>query len=252
MWKLLSHVWLFVTPWNSPGQNTGVGSLSLLQRIFLTQGSNPGFPHCRWILYQLSHKGSPRILEWVAYPFSSGSSWPRNRTRVSCIAGGFLTDWVISKAQKSHKTKLKKLLHINLLVKRKSVRKGMKFFFRQYFRNSKDMEKKNVKWSRSVMSDSLRPHGLYSPWNSPGQNTGVGSLSIIHGIFPTQGSNSGFPHCRWILYQLNHQGSPSILEWAACPFSSGSSWPRNRTRVSCIAGGFFINWAIREVQSMDL
>ena len=49
--------------WNSPGQNTGVGSLSLLQGIFPTQGSNPGLPHCRWILYQLSHKGSPRILE---------------------------------------------------------------------------------------------------------------------------------------------------------------------------------------------
>ena len=46
-------------PWNSPGQNTGVGSLSLLQGIFLTQGLNPGLPHCRWIFYQLSHKGSP-------------------------------------------------------------------------------------------------------------------------------------------------------------------------------------------------
>ena len=76
--------WTIYNPWNSPGQNTGVGSLSLLQGIFPTQGSNPGLPRCRWILYQLSHKGSPRILEWVAYPFSSGSSWPRNWTRVSC------------------------------------------------------------------------------------------------------------------------------------------------------------------------
>ena len=59
--------------------------------IFPTQGSNPCLPHCRWILYQLSHKGSPRILERVAYPFSSGSSQPRNRTQVSCIAGGFFT-----------------------------------------------------------------------------------------------------------------------------------------------------------------
>ena len=63
--------------------------------------------------------------------------------------------------------------------------------------------------SRSVVSNSLRPHGLYSPWNSPGQNTGVGSLSLLQGIFPTQGSNSGLPHCRWILkLQLGHQGSP--------------------------------------------
>ena len=50
-WKSLSHVSLFATPWNSPGQNTGVGSLSLLQGIFPTQGSNPGLPSCRQILY---------------------------------------------------------------------------------------------------------------------------------------------------------------------------------------------------------
>jgi len=68
-----------------------VGSLCLLQGIIPTQGLNPGLSYCRWILYQLSHKGSPRILEWVAYPFSSGSSWSRNQTRVSCIAGGFFT-----------------------------------------------------------------------------------------------------------------------------------------------------------------
>ena len=48
---------------------------------------------------------------------------------------------------------------------------------------------------------------LYSPWNSPGQNAGVGSLSLLQGIFPTQGSNPGLPHCRWILYQLSHKGS---------------------------------------------
>ena len=70
---------------------TGVGSRFLLQKIFLTQGSNPGLPHYRWILHQLSHQGSPRILEWIAYPFSSRSFLPKNRTRVSCIAGGFFT-----------------------------------------------------------------------------------------------------------------------------------------------------------------
>ena len=75
-----------------------MGSLSLLQGIFPTQGSNPGLPHCRWILYQLSHKGSPRILEWVAYSISRGYSWPRNWTRVSCIACGFFTNWAIRKA----------------------------------------------------------------------------------------------------------------------------------------------------------
>ena len=104
------------SPWNSPSQNTGVGSLSLLQRIFPAQGSNPGLPHCRWFLYQMGHKGSPKIL------------------------------------------------------------------------------------SHSVMSDSLQSHGLYSPWNSPGQNTGVGRLFLLLGIFPIQGSNPRLPHCRWILY----------------------------------------------------
>ena len=60
--------------------------------------------------------------------------------------------------------------------------------------------------SRSVVSDSLRPHGLYSPRNSPGQNTGVGNLSLLQGIFPTQESNKSLLHCRQILYQLGHQG----------------------------------------------
>ena len=76
-----------------------------------------------------------------------------------------------------------------------------------------------------------RPQGLDSPWNSPGQNTGVGSFSLLLGIFPTQGSNPGFQYCRWSLYQLSHKGSPRILEWVAYPFSSGSSHPRNRTGV---------------------
>ena len=69
----------------------------------------------------------------------------------------------------------------------------------------------NESESRSVMSNSLWPHGLYSPWNSLGQNTGVGSLSLLQGIF-------------------------SLMEFQ----------PRNRTGISCIAGGFFTNWAIRE------
>ena len=97
------------------------------------------------------------------------------------------------------------------------------------------------------------------PWNSLDQNTGVG-------IFPTQGSRilgwvtvpffrgSSWPRDQsqvsciagWILYQLSHQGSLRTLEWVVYPFSSGSSWCRNQTRASCIAGGFFTNWAMRE------
>ena len=66
-----------------------------LRGIFPSQGSNPGLPHCRQILYQMSHKQSPRILEWVAYPFCSGSFQPRNQPGVSCIAGRFFTSWAI-------------------------------------------------------------------------------------------------------------------------------------------------------------
>ena len=112
-----------------------------------------------------------------------------------------------------------------------------------------DFKKNKICWeseSLSVVSDSLRPHGLYSLQNSPGQNTGKGSLSLLQGIFPTQGSNPGLPHCRQILYQLSHQRSPKILEWVAYPFSRGSSSPRNRTGVSCVAGGFFTCRATRE------
>ena len=87
--------------------------------------------------------------------------------------------------------------------------------------------------SVSVVPDSLWPHGLYSSWNSPGQNTGVGSLFSPPGDLPKPGSNPSLPHCRWILYLLNHQGSPRILEWIAYPFSSESFQPRNWTGVSC-------------------
>ena len=68
-----------------------------------------------------------------------------------------------------------------------------------------------VSESHSVVSDSLRHHGLYRPWNTPGQHTGVGSRSLRQGIFPTQGLNPGLQHCRQILYKLSHKGSPIIL-----------------------------------------
>ena len=98
-WVVLSSRPVFsLSDLNSPGQNAGVGSLFFLQGIFPTQGSNPGLSHCRQILYQLSHQESPRILELVAYPFSRGSSQPRNRTKVSCIVSGFFTIWATREA----------------------------------------------------------------------------------------------------------------------------------------------------------
>ena len=67
--------------------------------------------------------------------------------------------------------------------------------------------------NRSGVSNSLQPNVLWAtklldPWDSPGKNTGVGSRSLLQGIFPTQGSNLGLVHYRQILYQLSHQGSP--------------------------------------------
>ena len=117
-------------PWDFPGKSTGVGRHFLLQGILPTQGLNPDLPHCRQTLYRLSHQGSPKdvvkkkkcpqmevkwkslsciqlfvtpwiihgilpatLLEWVAFPFSRGSSQPRDQTKVSCIAGEFFTSW---------------------------------------------------------------------------------------------------------------------------------------------------------------
>ena len=78
---------------DSPDKNTEVGCHALLQGIVPIQGSNLGLPHCRQILYYLSHQRSPRILEWAAYSFSRETSWPRNPDRASCIAGRFFTSW---------------------------------------------------------------------------------------------------------------------------------------------------------------
>ena len=116
------------------------------------------------------------------------------------------------------------------------------------------------------MSDSLETHGLYSPWNSPGQNTGVGSLfpspgdllnpgikprspalqvdslpaepqrkskntwvgslSLLQRIFPTQESNQGLLHCRWILYQLSYRGSPWLTCWMILLKELAAVYPR--------------------------
>ena len=84
---------------DSPGKKTGVVCHALLQGVFPTQGSNLDLTRCRRILYRLSHQESPRRLEWIAYPFSRGSSCPRNQTRVSCSAGRFLTSWATREAR---------------------------------------------------------------------------------------------------------------------------------------------------------
>ena len=74
----------------------------------------------------------------------------------------------------------------------------------------------SVQFSCSLVSDSLQPKGLYSPRNPPGQNTGVGSLSLLQGITPTQRLIPGLPHYRRILYQLSHVGSPHMYYTLPC------------------------------------
>ena len=102
------------------------------------------------------------------------------------------------------------------------------------------------KWVKVTRSRLTLCDPMNHLWNSLSQNNAVVGFSLFQGIFPTKGSNPGLSHCRRILYQLTHKRSPRILEWAAYPFSRGASQPRNWTRVSCIAGRFFTNWAIRE------
>ena len=112
---------------DSPDKNTGVGCHALLQGIFPTKGSNPGLPHCRQILYHLSHQGNPRILEWVAYPFSRGSLWLRNWTGVSCIADRFFTSWATREALSKMVEIKEELKSFLMKVKEESEKVGWKF-----------------------------------------------------------------------------------------------------------------------------
>ena len=158
------------------------------------------------------------------------------------------------------------------------------------------LSEQKVKWSRSVMSESLQPHGLWPtrllhPWDFPGKNTGVGYHFLLQGssrprdqtwvsgigdrrfnlwatreaqeywsglpcppsgVPPNPGIEPRSPSLQVILYHLSCLGSRRTLEWVAYPFSKGTFWPRNRTRVSCTTGGFFTSWAIRKAPKNNL
>ena len=89
-------------------------------------------------------------------------------------------------------------------------------------------------------------HGLYRPWNSPGQNTGVGGCSFLQGIFPTQGLNPALTLQADSL-PSEPPGKPENTGVGSLdPFSRRSSWPSNQTGVSCITGEFFTSWAPRK------
>ena len=112
-----------------------------------------------------------------------------------------------------------------------------------YFRNSSEESESEI---RSVVSDSLWPCGLYSPWNSSGQNTGVDSLLFLQGNSPNPGIKPRSPTLQADSLPAESQGKSKNTGVGNYPFSSGSSRPRNWTGVSCIAGELFTNWAMRE------
>ena len=175
-WNWLSNIWLFgsartISPMEFFRPEYWSGSPVPPPGDLPNPGIEPRTPTLQEASLPAEPPGKPRILEWVANPFSRGFSQTRDWTQVSLIADRFFTIWVTREAQGDLKSSE----------------------------------------SRSVVSNSLWPHGLYSPWNSPGQNTGVGSLSLLQGIFPMEGSNPGLPHCRQILHELNYKGDPRRL-----------------------------------------
>ena len=127
------------------------------------------------------------------------------KTKITKIRN--LIDELKSRLQKTYGETIKRIHLISITERRK---KGRKEEVREG-KGRKNPTQGRETQSHKFMSDSLWSHGLYTPWNSTGQNIGVGSHSLLQGIFPTQGSNPGLTHCRQILYQLNHQGSPREL-----------------------------------------
>ena len=120
------------------------------------------------------------------------------------------------------------------------------------------------KWKSLSRDPWTQPHGLYSPLNSPGQNTGVGSLSLLQGIFPTQGSNPGLPHCGQILYKLSHKGSPKAehfcslcchqrnkgnIDWE---LGGGGTLPKLFSQSKCLSSGIlrYLKWDRVKISSI--
>ena len=184
-----------------------MGSCSLLQGIFPTQGSNPGLPHCRRFLDQLSHRGSPRILEWVPHPFSSRSSRPRNQTRVS---PALQMDSLPTEL--SGKPTVYAWTHFYLFIfgcASSLCHSGFSL----------------VAWSWGyshcgVLSCCEALALGRSGWAVAPRLWSTGSTDVVHrlrcfeacGIFPGQGSNLGLPRWQADSLPLSHQRSPPTLK----------------------------------------
>ena len=192
-----------------------------------------------------------RTLEWVAISFCGGFCWPRDWTHVSCIGKWILYHWATWETQGNiaiwHDRDWLEPTRFKIAGELISSRLPASL-------NSHCNILAYAEWHAYQGHGALWPtirgqkgRGGPIPGNlHPILKTVGNSHSLLEGIFPTQGENSGLLHCRQILYHLNHQGSPRILECVAYPFSSGSSQPMNWTGVSCIAGRFFTSWATRE------
>ena len=187
---------------------------------------DPGLPHCRQTLYCLTYQGSPK----------------KRQVQVSqlCPTLREPMDYIVQHLIIPLPSPWKSLSHVRLFATSWTIQ-SMEFSRPEYWSGEPspslgDLPNTGIKPSSpTLQADSLPA----KPQGKP-KNTGMGSLSLCQWIFPTQESNRGLLHCRRILYLLSHKGSP------AYPFASRSSQPRNWTRVSCIAGGFFTNWAMRE------
>ena len=168
---------------DSPGQSTGVGSLSLLQGIFPTQRSNGGLLHCRRILYQLSYQESFTKLRYGVL-----------RKFKTQLSGRI--DLPISKTVWTEVATTDHLFYTNQTLQ---TGKGLTSLLDHLGEEGPGYQllASEVKVTQSCPTLHDRGvawlHGLYSPWNSPGQNTGVGSLSLLQGIFPTPGIQWGSP-----------------------------------------------------------
>ena len=158
-------------PWDSPDKNTGVDCHSLLQRIFLIQGSNSSLLHCRQILYCLRHRENK-----VCYCFHC---FPHLFAGVKYLVEQQEKFWVYLCTHTHTHTHTQKVSHSVM--------------------------------SNTLQPHGLWPTRLLCPWKTPVKNPGVGCHPLFQGIFLTQGSNPALLHCRQILYHLSHKGSPYLF-----------------------------------------
>ena len=195
-------------PWNL-GQNTEVGS-SLLQGIFPTQGWNPGLPHCRQILYQVSHKGSKTTLEWVVYPFSSGSSQPG----IELVSPALQVDSLPTELSEKPPTvkviqscttlcnPMDYMVHGILQAK---ILEWVAIPFSKVSSQPKDQTQVSCIAGRFFTSWATRGSSRQEYWS--------GLSCPPPGGLPTQGLNLPPPHWEVKSEALDHQGSPDSLQY---------------------------------------